>query len=251
MHADCQVTRVTVANMTADGPFLFQKIFDASGKVVREIEMAFNSLTQLSMYHFMLKEKNNRLLFIDKNNPSDTTIRVAFNSSGRPERAWTSSTLYNIETRFTYRNNRLDSIIRITFGNPNGQKCTYDAYGNILSILYYEASVGEFSGSFYTYDYSRKIKHQYYQDEIGRDHAFVALQYLDLFPELNPKHARTRIRVGLETIAAIQDNPLTQHQQDDGGRLVHYYAGLTADPQKLVTVTWNCDKKKNKGHGHD
>jgi hypothetical protein len=98
----------------------------------------------------------------------------------------------------------------------------YDNKGNISS----------FAGNSYQYDYTQKVKQQFYCDDfMGSHEPFYLLQYLGFFPEVNsPENVRTHV----ETVVFKGD--LTNHQFDGNGRLTSY------DFYLPITISWNCGR---------
>jgi hypothetical protein len=240
----CEVSRVTLGRLLPDYPYLFKKIYDPSGKFVREMHLTFYSVTAMPMMNFLFKYESNKLLVINKDNLNDVVMKVEFNSKGRPHRIATSETFFEIKTTFTYRNNRLDSVIVKGENINSSDKCYYDNFGNILSIKRFEPMSNQYVGSFYTYDYSKTIRHAFYQDEprFAPHFGFAVLQYLHFFPELNPRNVRIHSLVGLEDRTAhLQNDRLGQHIVDSEGRLVSYKG---PDENIFASIEWKCARKR-------
>lgn len=205
-------------------PFLFEKKFNHAGQVTG-VNCSFNNVLPFEeLIHFNLRVAYHgpEVYLISKVSPYDTTLKVFLNAQGRVrECIGTSDFIFH--NKFYYAGNRLRAIEFFSPFFSSRDTCVYDAHGNILSITDVELSLGERNGYFFQYDYSRKVKQQFYFDEIrDRNNDFALLQYLGCFPELEPGHLRTHVRHGLENTAAVYDKDLINHTFDAKGRLTGY-----------------------------
>lgn len=227
--------------------YLFQKTFDPSGKIVREIDCSFNDDILpgdlLSRTLFMTVEQKGWIVYLIKKDSDlthipDTLVRIYLNEKGRPDSCIggpgsdpeAGRTGFEKEY-YTYKDNRIQLVrSNITSAQLDGPAFTfanvdmvkYDRYGNPLS----------FSGESYTYDYTRKAKQQFYCDDfMGDESDFYILQYLGFFPEVtSPVNVRTGVNTGSDT-----GGPLTDQRFDAEGRLIGY-----AIDDIPVSITWNC-----------
>ena len=240
----CEVSQVTLEKMLPIHPYLFKKFYDPSDRFVKEIHLTFVWPGVMPMFQLLLKYESKKLLFINKNNLNDVVMKVDFNSKGRPHTIVTYETLYDVTTttRFTYRHNRLDSVIKQSGSIQIHEKCYYDNAGNILAIKHFNNDYGEYDGSFYTYDYSRTTKEAFYQEEPRgfTSFGFAVLQYVHFFPELDPANVRTHSKVGPESGPYLQNRTLNNHLLDPDGKLVSYNE-LGAG---TVSVQWKCGKSR-------
>ncbi|HYJ37469.1 MAG TPA: hypothetical protein VEV87_02590 [Chitinophagaceae bacterium] len=243
---DCEVSQYNYSIIQNSAPHLYKKYYDQSGKFVEQIDFTFLAVGVPEIKHWLVRHSQKKLLFIDKDNPNDTTMIVQFNANARPETITTSVSSFNLPIKFFYKNNRLDSI---RFPDPFGTlECEYDHKGNILAIKQFQLAHGQDVGTFYEYDYSRKIKMQVYHEEaVAALHfPFVVLQYIDLFPELDPKNVRIRSRVGLRVGSHISDFILFNHMMDAEGKLAGYEIRTATDPSvAFVNIDWKCNKDNN------
>lgn len=225
-------------------PYLFTKQYDPSGKYIKEINASFNiiaSLEDLPHYRLRLEYRPSKIYFIRMESPYDTVVTAWLNQQGRVIR--TSSQNGTWESKFVYRNNRLFSI---QWPEAYGitDTCEYDAYGNILSIAHYvDYYFVDREGYFYEYDYSKQGKQQFYLEEIRFiNNDFTLMQYMGFFPELNPRHLRTRTLIGQKSFAFGQY--LANHVLDAKGKLLQYdIVTPPGQPQVTITqahLTWNC-----------
>jgi len=240
---DCEVRQF---NYSLIAPYLYNKNYDPNGRIVEQIDFTFYAVGVPAIKHYLVRHSQKKLLFVDMDNLMDTVMIVQFNAFMRPETIITGGPLFNLQIKFFYKNNRLDSI---RFSDPfGGYKCEYDDNGNILAIKQFSLGHGQYVGTFYQYDYSKRIKLQVYHDEaVGEvNFPFVILQYLDLFPELNPKNARIRSRVGLEVGPHISDFILSNHMVDADGKLISYEISTATDPSVgQVNLEWKCNRTKD------
>jgi hypothetical protein len=225
-------------------PYLFQKSFDATGRVVTGIDCSFsNDIVPLTLPSFTLHlnvvQKGLTVLLIRKptgkeGDIPDTLGRIYLNSAGRPDSCVGAAGLDPFlsadpeKERYYYKNGRLLAVYDAVYFSPGDffsgtDTISYDRFGNPLS----------FKNNSYQYDYNRRAKQQYYSDDFMEgDRVFYLLQYLGFFPEVtNPPNVRTR--------AANTDNPegvnLSNLQFDSEGKLIGY-GGITG----TNTITWNC-----------
>lgn len=239
---DCEVRQYNYSIIEQFAPYLYKKNYDQSGRIVEQIDFTFLAVGVPALKHYLVRHSQKKLLFIDIDNLMDTVMIVQFNAHLRPETIVTSGGLFNLQIKFLYKNNRLDSIrLSDPFG---GYKCEYDDNGNILAIKQFSLGHGQYLGTFYQYDYSRTIKAQVYHDEaVGQvDFPFVILKYLDLFPELNPKNARIKSRVGLENGPVVSEFILFNHMVDADGKLTRYeVATIFGQTVAQVNLDWKCN----------
>lgn len=228
-------------------PFFFTKVYDPSGKYVKEINAAFNNVrypADLVHYPLRLEYKPSKIYFIRMESPFDTVVTAWLNHQGRV--SYTSSKGGTYENTFVYRNNRLFSIQWHTEAFGVTDTCVYDVYGNIMSIAHYESFYGERDGYFYEYDYAKKAKQQVYFEETRNiNNDFTLMQYMGFFPELNPVNLRTHSKLGLQQGYGFE-NYIGNHLLDAKGKLIQYDLltppGTTGD-QQIITrafLTWNC-----------
>ena len=220
-------------------PCLFKKKYDASGKTVREIECSFvddqppSQLFLDEFYHHFKVEQRGRMVYLinvqlPKTNIPDTVMKVTLNNHGRPESCWANGELnpdamHNpaITEYYTYKNDKI-IVVRSDYAGRQAptyvDSLHYDAYGNVISFI----------DNSYQYDYSRKVKQQFYCDDfMGGDEPFYLLQYLGYFPEVNsPTHLRTHV------VTTVFRGDLTNHRFDGQGRLIGY------DFYVPITITW-------------
>ncbi len=239
---DCLVQQYSVSNL-GTSPYLFKKTYDKSGKFVEEIDLCFYGFQPRILQSLILKSNQKKLWLVYKSHPLDTAFVITFNNAGRPATITSNTSTPGFQTTFTYLNNRLDSVKHM--GDFGKFKCFYDQNGNILSMKKFEPDLGVYSGSFYEYDYSKRIKTQVYFDElIGfSKEGMTLLQYLDFFPELNPRNIRIRTRAGLETHYFLGNYGLVNHQVDGEGKLISYQLIPDIGPSfSQQGIIWKCGK---------
>jgi len=228
-------------------PFLFKKIYDPSGKTVKEIDCSFwdvQSPSQLFLdefYHTLKVEQKGRMVYLintqlTKENTPDTVARITLNNQGRPESCAASPALDPdaaskpaVTEYYTYKNDRVTLVKSVYNGeipSTHPQPFTY----TIVDTVHYD-NVGNpisFLGNSYQYDYTKKPKQQFYCDDfMGGDEPFFLLEYLGYFPEVTcPVNLRTHVAT------LIFSGDLTNHQFDSKGRLISY------DFYAPITITW-------------
>lgn len=230
-----QVEQCISSMYNLDHPFLFAKTYSGTNTIPTGIYASFfNETDPASLFKYDLRiiYKGAFIYLINKTNAFDTTYTIRLNSQNRPIAAYGDEDLQKFQ--FRYKNNRL---VAIDWENYFVDSCVYDSYGNILSIKENGAGIGYTFG----YDYSRKGKYQYYQDELRTvDNGFTLLCYLGLFPELNPVNVRTYVRLGPDSGMAYWLRYLINHEFDDKGRLIKY--GITSNPGSeayyFMTIKW-------------
>ena len=244
---ECQVQQYTYSRISTLRPYLYQKRFDPSGKLLQEISATFNGVGVPPIQHLVLRNHQKKLLLINTFNSTDTAYSIEFNLFGRPQSILWSQGGFRLQLSFTYKNGRLDSI---KFSNPayTPVVCYYDSKGNITAIKHFLPEYGQYDGSFYEYDYSRTAKNQVYFDETTGEvlHPLILLRYLDFFPELNPTNLRTRSSTGLENVYLLSHNYIFNHQIDADGKLLRYEASpAPTDFSFQVIIDWKCKERSN------
>jgi hypothetical protein len=208
-----------------------------------EIEFTLFNLHPVAVpYKLRLAYHGLSIYLINVDNVQDTTMKIYLNPKGLVKKC--IGKLAMDYTQFDYDSkNRLSNI---TYGFGDGivlsDTCAYDTYGNILSITRFDSRDGRL-GNFYKYDYSKKVKRQFYRDEPSSNDDFTLLQYLGFFPELEPVHVRTHVRVGLETGSFMWDKYLVNHQFDRKGRLIQYDIANNpggTDISFQAILNWKC-----------
>jgi hypothetical protein len=240
---NCDVQSYYLTLDHGPAPFLFEKKYNAAGNRITEIVCTFFNVIPLgSALKLRVAYHGLTIYLVNMDNPLDTTMKIYLNSKGRVKEC--VGTLGIHYTRFYYdANDRLRNVER-SFGDGFilNDSCEYDSYGNILSITHSQGSAGR-AGNFYQYDYSKKGKRQFYFDEPSTNNDFALAQYLGLFPELEPVHVRTHVRVGLEVGSALWDKYLAHHQFDAKGRLKQYDIVNNSSGTDLsfqAFVNWKC-----------
>lgn len=231
-----QVEQCISTLYTPDHPFLFVKSYSGASLNPVSINASFfNEISPDQLFHYDLRivYKGRFIFLINKNNVYDTLYFVEMNDKNRPIVSRGIGDLGDF--RYEYKNNRLVSV-NWGLGSVSNYKdtCIYDNYGNILSIK--PSVIGD--GYTYEYDYSRKAKYQYYQDELRMlNNGFTLLCYLGLFPELNPVNIRTHVNVGSAPSGGFWSKYLINHEIDDKGRLVKYGVTSSLAYPELYTMT--------------
>jgi hypothetical protein len=239
---DLQSYYLTLIDQAPD-PFLFEKKYNAAGDRITEIKFTFFNLHPVEVpYKLRLAYHGLNIYLINMDNEQDTTMKIFLNSRGRVKKC--IGKFVRDFTEFYYdAKNRLSNIETGFFDDHVlNETCEYDSYGNILSISRYD-NTGVRVGHFYKYDYSKKTKRQFYLDEPASSDDVALLQYLGFFPELDPVHVRTHVRVGLETGSFLWGRYLTNHQFDPKGRLIGYDIANNMDGTDIsfqAILNWKC-----------
>ena len=251
----CDVSRYSVSaydnqSGVVDDVNLFQKIYDAAGKNVTEIQCAF--FEPYSPYgvdiggsflfgptHDLLVYKNGSSLILrDKTNSTDTAMVAILNGAGRPVSCILSlqgvltddSHLVDTET-FVYKGSRIFSVQGTLSGLTDTVR--YDSLGNLLS----------FAGNTYIYDYYRPTVESFYMtDYEAKDHGYYLLQYLGYFPEVTNT---SNIRSNLSNSYLMDAANMGEEQYDADGRLVgfntHFVQGYNfGSGSWSQAVTYHC-----------
>jgi hypothetical protein len=227
----------------APHPFLFEKKYNATGDRITEIKFTLFNLHPVEVpYKLRLTYHGWAIYLVNVDNALDTTMKIYLNPKGRVKKCL--GKLGIDYTQFDYdARNRLSNM---TYGFGDeivlSDTCEYDTYGNILSMTRFDYRDGRL-GNFYKYDYSKKAKRQFYSDEVSANDDLTLLRYLGFFPELDPVHIRTHVRVGLETGSFLWEKYLVNHQLDAKGRLIRYDIANDingADISFQAILNWIC-----------
>jgi hypothetical protein len=227
-----------------DYPYLFRKIYDPSGKIVKEIIFSFNADIAVGdiftyTYDFLVETKGRNVYFVQKelaqNGLPDTAFRLYLNSQGRPDSCIgdtgfiPSPSPYIESEYYYYKDNRFLAVKDNMADQPfppffetSTDTMRYDKFGNPSSFL----------TNSYQYDTSRVVASQFLCDDfVGGDFLFYLLEYLGYFPEItSPVNLRTR------TYTSPDPEGLADKDQqfDREGRLISY----TGQAQ-YMTIIWN------------
>jgi hypothetical protein len=239
---DCDVQSYYLTLDHGPVPLLFEKKYNTAGNRITEIVCTFfNVISPDSALKLRVAYHGLVIYLVNAYNPLDTTMKIYLNPKGRVREC--IGKLGMDYTRFYYDGNDRLKNIEADFGDfIVKDTCEYDSYGNILSITHKDRSNVRV-GNFYQYDYSKKGKRQFYHDEPGFSDDFSLAQYLGLFPELEPVHIRTHVRVGLEVGIFLWDKYLVNHQFDAKGRLKQYDIANDSGGTDLsfqAFVNWRC-----------
>lgn len=219
-------------------PYLFDKTFDPSGKILKEIAFSFNDdigVGDLPTYTYdLLVESKGNVVYLIEKGAADTAFRLYLNAQGRPDSCigtvqFIPDQAYGTESEYYYykdsrflavKDELKNSSNTIVYASIDTMK--YDSYGNPLS----------FRGNSYQYDYSRAVSLQFLCDDFtGGDDLFYLMEYLGYFQEItSPANLRTTLTNATDPTGASETDQLF----DKEGRLISYT--MLGQPE---TITWN------------
>ena len=189
---------------------------------------------------------------------NDTT-RIVFDLTGKPAKAFSALAPNEewTESKFIYNNaGKLVEIKQreLESGNPawySFAKLTYDAGKKNLSKIEFLNLAGAFETHTFTYNYSRKVKRQYYPDQVTAVGSgfWSLLTILHLFPELEPENLLTswHYQTSPDTYPPSIDAVYKNQVFDGTGKLVSYNAETTMFGNTGTspwTIDWSCMDKK-------
>jgi hypothetical protein len=245
----CLISSFSYSNSAVPLQHIFSNRFDLSGRSLEVEAGVFSGGAIVANKPFSIKWTSNGLAFLDANALQDTILVALFDRKGRVEKIFSGNKPSQdfLPTTFQYSGNKLASIGITLAGNVLTSNFDYDQKGNLLSITDAPTTSVPIPGKVeYTYATNQKATDQFYFDEPRKFswNSFTLLQYIGLFPELNPTHLRTSTKVnwGNNYQAYYMDN--INHQLDQNGKLVSYDIASPGGGSTIshYNINWSCNQ---------
>ena len=244
----CLVSSFSYSNSAVPLQSIFTNRFDLSGRSLEVEAGVFSGGAIVANKPFSIKWTSNGLAFLDANALQDTILVALLDRKGRVEKISPGNKPSQdfLPTTFQYSNNKLASMGITLAGNVLTSYFDYDQRGNLISITDAPTTSVPIPGKVeYTYASNQSATNQFYFDEPRKFswNSFTLLQYIGLFPELDPTSLRTSTKVnwGNNYQAYYMNN--TNHQLDQNGRLVSYEIASPSNGSTIshYNINWSCN----------
>ena len=245
----CLISSFSYSNTYVPLQSIFTNRFDLSGRSFEVEAGIFSGGAIVANKPFSIKWTGNGLVFLDANALQDTILVAVFDRKGRVESISPGSKATHdfLPTTFQYTNNRLSSMGITLAGNILTSYFDYDGKGNLVSISDAPTTSVPSPGKVeYTYANNKNASAQFYFDEPRKFswNSFTLLQYIGLFPELQPTNLRTSTKVNWGNNYQAYHMNITNHQMDQNGKLVSYeIASPTGGGSSIsrYNINWSCN----------
>jgi len=244
----CLINSFSYSNRNVPTQTLFTNHFDLNGRTL-EIEAGlFSGGSVLSSIDLNAKWTTNGIAFIDASAPQDTILLATFDKKGRIDKiiSGNKSNSQFLPTTFTYNKGVLESMTTTLAGKTETSNFNYDAKGNLTSIEDLPTASVPVPGKVeYQYAANEKASDQFYFDEPRKFswNSFSLLQYIGLFPELQPVNLRTSTKVTWGNNYLAYQMNIGNHQVDGQGKLVSYDVMSPGSEQAIshYNINWSCN----------
>lgn len=176
--------------------FTFHENPDGSLQVATQLTGETGSSSgQLS---FNVIKSENQVAFVNSGKPSDTVFVAYLNEDGkvRAVKQGNAPDENFLPSSFYYENGKL-SRLEVLFGKMKiSSEFSYDSKGNLIKIKEFSNLDDETVTTVFGYDYTGTAGSQFYFElPTGFiNNSFALLEYVGLFPELQPKNLRTSVK---------------------------------------------------------
>ena len=248
----CLISSFGYSNPAISQQTIFTNHYDLSGRSMEVEAGMFSGGVVFSNITLSLKWINGGVAFVNANAPQDTILIASFNKKGRVEKiiAGNKQNTNFLPTTFDYDKNGLRAMYITLAGNTLTSYFNYDQKGNLISIADAPSTSVSIPGKVeYTYDPNQKANNQFYFDEPRGFswNTFSLLQYIGLFPELQPTNLRTSTRVTWGNNYQAYHMDIVNQQLDANGKLISYDI---ASPGSNTTIShfninWSCNLSEN------
>ena len=248
----CLISSFGYSNPAIPQQSIFTNHYDPSGRSLEVEAGMFSGGVVFSNITLSLKWVNGGVAFVNANAQQDTILIASFNKKGRVDKiiAGNKPNGNFLPTSFDYDKNGLRAMYITLAGNTLTSYFNYDPEGNLISIADAPSTSVSIPGKVeYTYDPHQKANDQFYFDEPRGFswNSFSLLQYIGLFPELQPQNLRTSTKVMWGNNYQAYHMNIVNQQLDANGKLVSYDV---ASPGSNTTIShyninWSCNLPEN------
>jgi hypothetical protein len=245
----CLITSFSYSNSAVPLQTIFTNQFDFSGRSLEVEAGIFSGGAIVDNKPFSIVWTSSGLAFLDANAVQDTILIASFNRKGRIEKIFPGNkpSHHFLPTTFQYSNNRLSSMGITLAGNVLMSYFDYDHKGNIRSITDAPSASVPVPGKVeYKYATNEKANNQFYFDEPRKFswNSFTLLQYIGLFPELDPSNLRTSTKVDWGNNYIAYNMNINNHQLDQQGKLVSYDIVSPGSGSTIshYNINWSCNQ---------
>ena len=244
----CLISSFSYSNNNIPTQTIFTNHYDLSGRTLQVEAGIFSGGSIQSNIPLNVKWNGNAIAFIDADSPLDTVLIATFTKKGRVDKIVPGNKANSqfLPTTFTYDKDRLQSMSITLAGNANTSNFNYDTRGNLVSISDLPTSSVPIPGKVeYQYATNEKAGDQFYFDEPRGFswNSFSLLQYIGLFPELQPINLRTSTKVTWGNNYQAYYMNIGNHQMDAQGKLISYDIMSPTSSQAVLhyNINWSCN----------
>ena len=244
----CFISSFSYSNSYIPLQTIFTNRFDLAGRSLEVEAGVFSGGSIVSNKPFRIDWANTGLAFMDANASHDTILVAFFDRNGRIEKIVPGNKPSQdfLPTTFQYSNNKLASMGITLAGKTETTYFDYDTKGNIISITDAPTTSVPIPGKVeYGYATNEKAQAQFYFDEPRKFswNSFSLLQYVGLFPELQPNNLRTSTKVNWGNNYQAYHMDIANHQIDPSGKLVSYDIVSPGSGNTIshFNINWTCN----------
>lgn len=244
----CLISSFSYSNTSVPSKTIFTNHYDLSGRTLEVEAGLFSGGSVFSNMNLNVKWTGSAIAFINADAPLDTVLIATINKKGRIQEivAGNKPNSEFLPTTFTYNNNQLQSMSITLGGHANTSNFNYDSRGNLVSITDLPTTSVPIPGKVeYQYAANEKASDQFYFDEPRGFswNSFSLLQYIGLFPELQPTNLRTSTKVTWGNNYQAYYMNIGNHQMDAQGKLVSYDIMSPTSSQAIshYNINWTCN----------
>ncbi len=244
----CLISSFSYSNSSVPSETIFTNHYDLSGRSLEVEAGVYSGGTIFTHLNFSVRWTANGIFFLDANAPQDTILFATYDRKGRVQGIFPGNRPnYNfLPTTFEYNNNRVQAMNITLAGNAEASYFDYDQRGNLVSITDAPTTSVPIPGKVeHTYATNEKADDQFYFDEPRKFswNSFSLLQYVGLFPELQPVNLRTSTKVTWGNNYQAYHMDISNHQIDPKGKLVSYDIMSPGSPTTIshFNINWSCN----------
>lgn len=244
---ECEVLAFRYNALTGSGTtnqYVFKKQLDPSTGKLQQLTAAAYQGGAISSSHIMDVHWNaGSVVFMKAGSATDTVLVVSLNADGKPANVTLGGAagMDYLPTSFEYTNSKLSAMKISLAGNQNVSRFSYDNKGNC--VLIQDDPQGSITPGRveYTYDNKKADRQLYYDEPRGFSwNTYSLLQFAGFFPELQPTHLRTGVKVYWGNNYKAYDASIGNHQVQDG-TLQRYDVTFSGSTTPIPYFTdWQC-----------
>src|SRR2546430_1656907 len=254
----CFIASFSYSNASVPSQTIFKNHYDASGRTTEVDAGVFSGGSVLSTLSLDLKWAAAGIAFTKARTITDTVLFAFVSKKGQVDRIVPGNQPdpQFLSTSFEYEGNQISALHITIAGKTETSYFNYDNKGNPVSITDAPTADVAVPGRIeYEYATSEKAKQQFYLDEPRKFswNSFSLLQYIGLFPELQPVNLRTATKVTWGNNYQAYNMKIGNQQLDQEGKLVGYdiIHPQTGNTISHYSVNWKCSSDNNGQNNQD
>ena len=246
--SSCLISSLSYSNSNLSNQTIFTNHYDGSSRITQVDAGIFSGGSVLSSISLNIYRSQNGIAFVKTGTATDTVLFAFVNSKGRIEKIVPGNTAKAdfLPTSFEYNGDQIAAMHISLAGNIETSYFNYDTKGNCTSIADAPTPDVQVPGKTeYEYATNEKAKQQFYLDEPRKFswNSFSLLQYIGLFPELQPVNLRTATKVMWGNNYQAYNMKIANQQMDGQGKLISYdiIHPQTGKTVSHFNINWNCN----------